>query len=101
MMVQQYTPTIPTARPFMIPPVAAAAVSDASRFFTVGEIADELEVSFKRVDYVIKSRRIKPARMLRNYRLFDRPAIDRIRAELDLIADARIRYGDPDEQGGA
>jgi hypothetical protein len=85
----------------MIDPVRDVAVSDAARFYTVGEIAEELCVSFKRVDYVIKSRRIVPCRMMRHFRLFDRPAIERIRQELDLIAEAACRYGAHTEQGVA
>lgn len=55
---------------------------------TVAEISRQLGVPPHRIEYVIRSRRIRPVRRAGNARLFDDAAIDEVRGCLSVI-DAR------------
>ena len=59
---------------------------------TVGVISRELEKPIHRVEYVIKSRGIKPESRAGNCRVFSESAVQRIASELRRI--------DSDKQGG-
>ena len=52
---------------------------------TLGKIAADLGVAPHRVDYVIRTRRIREAARAGRFRLYDREAFEAIREELDAI----------------
>ena len=54
-------------------------------FPTVGTIAEELDEPLHRVEYVIRSRRIKPCGMAGNARVFSESDVERIASELRRI----------------
>jgi hypothetical protein len=57
---------------------------------TVGSIARETNSSLHQVEYVLKTRPyIQPTVRAGRLRVFDRPALDAIRRELQLIAEKR------------
>ena len=53
---------------------------------TVGEIARRCEATFHQVDYVIRTRRIEPAGMAGNSRVFTEADVAHIASELKRIA---------------
>lgn len=57
-----------------------------STFPTVGEIARRTGATFHQVDYVIRSRRIEPAGVAGNSRVFTEADVARIASELKRIA---------------
>ena len=57
--------------------------------YTVGSIANRLGVSPFRVDYVIRSRGIRPAGRAGNIRVFDDEAVGLVELELQSIAGRR------------
>src|ERR1700730_4638958 len=71
----------------------AETMSDTtlSREPTVGEIARRLNEPLHRVEYVIRSRNIKPSAFAGNCRVFGEEAVQLIGQELQCIADARRR----------
>lgn len=58
---------------------------DEPRLWTAGRIAERLKVPVHRVQYVVRSRRIRPVARAARLRLFDADAINRIEAELSRI----------------
>lgn len=58
-------------------------------FATVGEIARRLGEPLHRIEYVIKSRRIRPAGVAGNLRVFTDADVIRIAGELRRIDDDR------------
>ena len=62
------------------------------QLWTVGRIAEHLGVPVHRVQYVVQSRRIRPAARAARLRLFDREAVDRIGQALHAI-DTRQAQG--------
>jgi hypothetical protein len=52
---------------------------------TLGEIARRLKQPIHRVEYVIRSRRIQPAGVAGNARIFSEPDVQRIANELKRI----------------
>lgn len=52
---------------------------------TLGKIAADLGVAPHRVDYIIRTRRIREAARAGRFRLYDRQAFEAIRDELDAI----------------
>ena len=52
---------------------------------TVGEIARRLGIPISRVEYVIRTRRIEPAGMAGNARVFTEEDVDRIAGEIERI----------------
>lgn len=63
---------------------------------TPGRIAQKLGVPTHRIQYIVATRKIKPAAYAGRLRLFDRNALARIRHELNAIAARRA-----DLSGGA
>jgi DNA-binding transcriptional MerR regulator len=55
-----------------------------SNLHTIGEVAARLSVPLHRVDYVVRTRGIQPARV-GPYRVFSDQAVARIKAELERI----------------
>ena len=62
------------------------------RLWTAGRIAEHLGVAVHRVQYVVRSRRIRPSARAARLRLFDREAVSRIADKLHAI-DARQGEG--------
>ena len=65
---------------------------------TAGVIAAELDAPLSRVLYVLRHRNIKPIGRAGVLRLYDRAAVDSVRAalaEIDLTASARQRDAEP------
>jgi len=60
---------------------------------TVGWIAAELLIPIHRVQYIIRTRNIRPIAKAGNAAIFDREAVARIRHEINAI-DARRAGGD-------
>jgi hypothetical protein len=56
--------------------------NSSNREPTVGEIARLLNAQLHRVDYVIRSRRIRPTRIAGNCRVFSEEAVELIKQEL-------------------
>ena len=67
---------------------------DEPRLWTAGRIAEHLGVAVHRVQYIVSSRRIRPAARAARLRLFDRDAVDRIADELHAIDARRPRNGE-------
>jgi len=63
--------------------------SDTPQLRTPGVIADELGVPLSRVLYVLRQRRIKPIGRAGIIRLYDREAVETVRAELLAIDQQR------------
>ena len=56
---------------------------------TVGEIARRLDVPVHRVEYVVRSRRIRPASRAGSLRVFSEAAVARIASELRRMDEER------------
>ena len=56
------------------------------RLFTVGRIAERYGVPVHRVQYVVKSRQIRPAARAGRVRLFDHQALGQIKLALEATA---------------
>ena len=65
-------------------------------FPTVGEIARQLGKTVHRIEYVIRSRNIRPTGMAGNARVFTEEAVRRIASEIRRIDEGR---GDHDAIG--
>jgi len=60
---------------------------------TVGEIARRTGRPIHKIEYIIRARGIKPARIAGNCRIFSEDDVRRITAELDAIEAARQEGG--------
>lgn len=67
---------------------------DEPALWTAGRIAERLKVPVHRVQYVVRSRRIRPVARAARLRLFDADAIARIKAELSRIDAATTNRGE-------
>lgn len=81
----------------IVPPPSRIDSTPPPALITAGVIASELEEPIHRVVRVLATRPwIKPAALAGRVRLFDRKAVEQVRAELDGIDRRRT----PPEQGG-
>ena len=81
----------------IVPPPRRIDSTPPPALITAGVIASELEEPIHRVVRVLATRPwIKPAALAGRVRLFDRKAVEQVRAELDGIDRRRT----PPEQGG-
>lgn len=64
-------------------------MANVPRLRTPGVIADELGVPLKRVLYALDKLGIRPIGRAGTLRIFDRSAVDRVRAELEQVGDER------------
>jgi hypothetical protein len=61
-------------------------MADASHMATVGEIARRLDVPTHKVQYILRTRNIRPSGIAGNCRVFGDADVERIAAELRAIA---------------
>lgn len=58
---------------------------------TVTQLCDELSVSRQKIDYVLRTRRIRPTDRLGSYKLFDGDAVRQIRGALQEVSAGRLK----------
>ena len=53
--------------------------------YTTGEIAEQFGTNVQRIDYIIRTRKIRPTRTIANFRLYDLAGVDTIGEQIDLL----------------